>query len=92
MEHTALNPSEIGRGISEFGFMVMCCASYLITSTVLLFIFIKWFTRLVDNMMTRHQQMLDEILRTSRDHFELSKQVHTEIRHTKKTSNHGRYK
>lgn len=67
MEQIAFNPIELGKGISEFGFLIMCSASYLLTSAVLLFIFIRWFSRLFDNILDRQYRILENISEGIRD-------------------------
>lgn len=75
MEQTVLNPMEVGRGISEFGFMVVTSATYLISSATILFFFIRWFVRIVDNIIERQQRILDEILQLQRENNALMKQL-----------------
>jgi hypothetical protein len=67
MESTFINPVETGRVISDFGFMVVCSALYLVFSASVLFFFIKWFVRVVDNIIERQQRNLDEILQVQRE-------------------------
>ena len=67
MDTTTLSPLELGRGISEFGFLVVCSAVYLVCSASLFFFFIKWFVRVVDNIIERQQRNLDEILQVQRE-------------------------
>lgn len=57
----------IGRGISEFGFMVVSSSIYLVSSASILFFFIKWFVRVIDNIIERQQRILDEILQLQRE-------------------------
>jgi hypothetical protein len=67
METTTLNPVEMSRSISELGFMAVCSAVYLGCSASLFFFFIKWFVRVVDNIIERQQRNLDEILQVQRE-------------------------
>jgi hypothetical protein len=67
--------TEIGRGISEFGFMVVCSGICLICSAMILFLFIKWFVRIIDNIIERQQTILDEILQLQREQKEMLKQL-----------------
>jgi len=67
METTTLNPVEMSRGISEFGFLIVCSAIYLICSASLFFFFIKWFMRVIDNIIERQQRNLEEILQVQRE-------------------------
>ena len=58
---------EVGKSISEVGILVICSASYLLASGTILFFFIKWFVRIVNNIIDRQQNILDEILRLQRE-------------------------
>jgi len=59
--------SELSRRISELGFMAVASAAYLICSAGILFFFIKWFVRIIDNIIERQQRVLDEILQLQRE-------------------------
>ena len=59
--------TQLSRGISEFGFMVVTSAAYLVSSVTILFFFIRWFVRIVDNIIERQQRILDEILQLQRE-------------------------
>ena len=59
--------SAISQSISEYGFMVVCTAIYLVCSACVLFFFVKWFVRIVDNIIERQQRILDEILQLQRE-------------------------
>jgi len=59
--------SEISRRISESGFMAVASAAYLICSASILFFFIKWFVRIIDNIIERQQKILEEILSLQRE-------------------------
>jgi len=67
MEITGLNPIEVGKGIFELGFMVVCSAIFLVSSTSVLFFFIKWFLKVIDTVIERQQRNLDEILQMQRE-------------------------
>ena len=67
MENLIVNAGELGQHISEFGFMVVCSAAYLLSTGTILFFFIKWFVRIVNNIIDRQQNILDEILRLQRE-------------------------
>ena len=63
----------LSRGVSEFGFMVVCSAVYLVCSASVLFFFVKWFVRVVDNIIDRQQHILDEML-------QLLKELHAMVK------------
>ena len=67
--------SEVSRNISEYGFMVVCTAIYLIGSVAVLSFFIKWFVRVVDNIIERQQQLLNEILQLQREQKQMLEKI-----------------
>ena len=67
--------TEIGQGITEFGFMVVCSAIYLICSATILFFFIKWFVKIIDNIIERQQRILDEILQLQREQSNMLEKI-----------------
>ena len=67
--------SEVSRNISEYGFMVVCTAIYLIGSVGVLSFFIKWFVRIVDNIIERQQQLLNEILQLQREQKQMLEKI-----------------
>jgi len=76
MEAT-VSPIEMGKSIADMGFVIMAAAGYLVYSATIVFIFVKWFIRVLDSIMER-QQVLNEIL-------QLLKELHSMI---KSTTNH----
>lgn len=62
---------EISQQISEYGFMVVASAAYLICSALILLFFIRWFIRIIDNIIERQQRILDEILQLQRENNQL---------------------
>lgn len=62
MMETVLNPQEVGKGIADFGFLIIAGASYLILSTTLFYFFIRWLVRIVDDIIVNQQKILEEIL------------------------------
>jgi len=50
---TILNPQEVGKGIADFGFLVMAGTCYLVFSFTLFVFFIKWFVRIINNIITK---------------------------------------
>jgi hypothetical protein len=59
---TALNLQEVGNSVADFGFLIVAAASYIILSTSLFFFFVKWFVRIINGIIERQQNVLDEIL------------------------------
>jgi hypothetical protein len=65
------NPQEVGKSIADFGFLIIAGATYLIYSATLFFFFIKWFVRIINGIIERQQQVLDEILRLQKQQITL---------------------
>ena len=76
METIFSNLPEVGKSISEVGILAICSAFYLLTSGSILFFFIKWFVRIVDNIIERQQGILDEILQLQREQKVLLEKIH----------------
>jgi hypothetical protein len=58
----------------------MAAASYLVYSSVLTFLFIKWFVRIINRIIDRQQQILDEILSMEKHQNELLAEISREIK------------
>ena len=59
---TFIDPVEIGKGISDFGFMVITTALYLTCSVAILFFFIRWFVQIINMIIKKQQKNLDEMV------------------------------
>ena len=75
MENVWMNLPETGRSISEFGLLVVCSAAYLLATGSILFFFIRWFVRIINNIINRQQGILDEILLLQREQKVLLEKV-----------------
>jgi len=73
----ALNLQEVGNSVADFGFLIVAAASYIILSTSLFFFFVKWFVRIINGIIERQQNVLDEILNLQK----LQKNMLDEISH-----------
>lgn len=69
------NPMEIGKSITDFGFIVMTAAGYLIYSATIIFFFVKWFVRVIDGIIDRQQRVLDEILQLQKEQHRMLKEM-----------------
>ena len=67
METVFSSLPEVGKSMSEVGVLAICSASYLLASGSILFFFIKWFVRIINNIINRQQSILDEILQLQRE-------------------------
>ena len=74
---TAMNLQEVGNSVADFGFLIVAAASYIIVSTSLFFFFVKWFVRIINGIIERQQNVLDEILNLQ----QLQKSTLDEISH-----------
>ena len=68
MEANAVfDPIEVGKNISNLGFMIVATAIYLSTSAGIIFFFIRWVVRIMDNIINKQQGILEEILSIQKD-------------------------
>ncbi len=75
-----LTTHEIGKGIADFGFLVVAGASYLAYSATLFFFFIRWFVRLVNGIITTQQRVLDELLQLQKEQLELLESINNQLK------------
>ena len=76
---TVFNPQEVGKGIADFGFLIIAGASYLIYSATLFFFFIKWFVRIVNGIIEKQQRVLDEVLHLQKEQKEILENIVTKL-------------
>jgi len=69
------NPQEVGKGIADFGFVIVAAAAYMIYSATMFFLFIKWFMRIVNGIIDRQQQVLQEIVTLQKQQQELLESI-----------------
>lgn len=69
------NPQEVGKGIADFGFVIIAAAAYMIYSATMFFLFIKWFMRIVNGIIDRQQQVLQEIVTLQKQQQELLESI-----------------
>lgn len=77
---TILNPQEVGKGIADFGFLVMAGTCYLVFSFTLFVFFIKWFVRIINNIINKQQQVLEEILEMEQKQLNLLENIQVRIK------------
>jgi hypothetical protein len=75
METLINNPIEVGKGITDFGFLVMTAAGYLVYSAVIIFFFVKWFVRIINGIIERQELALNEILQLQKDQSLMLKEM-----------------
>ena len=76
METTSI--VEVSRGISDYGFMVVTTATYLLCSATMLILMIQWFIKTINRIINKQQDILDEILRLQREQQQLLLQLKVE--------------
>lgn len=70
-----LNPIEVSKSISDFGFMAVTAAFYLVCTGAMMFYFIKWFVKIVNGIIDRQQKTMDEILSIQKTQFDMIKDI-----------------
>jgi len=73
MEIPVANPVETGKNIVDTGFMVTTAAFYLIYSAIIIFFFVKWFVKLVNEILKEYRQTMDELLQLQKKIYEIIK-------------------
>lgn len=62
MDLILLALQETGRAIADVGFLIVAAAAYIVYSSALIFIFMKWTMRIVNDIIMKQQELLEEIL------------------------------
>jgi hypothetical protein len=70
-----LSLQEVGNSVADFGFLVVAAALYLILSTSLFFFFVRWFMRIINGIIERQQDVLDEILNLQKEQKNLMEEI-----------------
>ena len=73
MEATSI--TEVSHSISNYGFMVVTTAVYLLCSATMLILLIQWFVKTVNRIINKQQDVLDEILRLQREQQHLLEEI-----------------
>lgn len=77
---TAFNLQEVGNSVADFGFLIVAAASYIILSTSLFFLFVKWFVRIINGIIERQQKVLDEILKLLKQQKSLLDEIRYQVK------------
>lgn len=64
------NTLKLAQGISDFGFMVMVCAVFLVLCISMMFAIFRWFRTLIEKVMTDFSGQLTELQETARKNTE----------------------
>ena len=70
-----LSLQEVGNSVADFGFLVVAAALYLILSTSLFFFFVKWFMRIINRIIERQLDVLDEIMNLQKQQKKLMEEI-----------------
>jgi hypothetical protein len=77
---TMLNPQEVGKGIADFGFLIIAGSFYVMFSATLFYFFIRWFVRIINNIIDRQQQLLEEILSLEKQQLSILEIIQRKIK------------
>lgn len=72
---------ETGRAIADVGFLIVAAAAYIVYSSALIFVFMKWTMRIVNDIIVKQQELLEEILLLQRQQHELLNDVNSNLNH-----------
>ncbi len=75
-----LNPQEVGKGIADFGFLIIAGSFYVMFSATLFYFFIRWFVRIINNIINRQQQLLEEILSLEKQQLSILEMIQRKIK------------
>ncbi len=75
MESINLDPLTMSKGITDFGFLVIAAAGYLVYSATIMFFFVKWFVRIINDIIKRQQSVLDELLQLQKEQHVMLKEL-----------------
>lgn len=70
LENSFENTLKFAQGISDFGFMVMVCAVFLVLCISMMFAVFRWFRTLIEKVMTDFSGQLTKLQETARKNTE----------------------
>jgi hypothetical protein len=76
----ALSLQEVGNSVADFGFLVVAAALYLILSSSLFFFFVKWFMRIINGIIERQQNVLNEILNLQKQQNNVLEEIGRQVK------------
>ena len=65
------NVTEIAKGISDYGVMIMICAAFIVMSLLMWIAVFKWFKSIIDSSIKNNTEMTAELLETTNKQNEL---------------------
>lgn len=73
---------EVAEGISNFGVMVIICASFIVLSLLMWVAIFKWFKSIIDNTMKNNAKVMNELLKKTDAQNELLNDIADGMRPT----------
>ncbi len=55
------NTVEVAKGIGDYGMMAVTAAFFLVISAVMMMFFVKWFLKMIDNIVENQKVVLDQL-------------------------------
>lgn len=74
MEEAIITPIDLGKSISEWGFMALATAFYLTYSALLFGFFMRWLVRIINNIINEQKQALSNIQEMQKQTIDLQEQ------------------
>jgi hypothetical protein len=71
-----ISPLEVAKGISDYGFMAVTAAFFLIVAGGMLWIFIKWFVKIINNITDTQQKSINSLMDIQKETFSMIKDIH----------------
>ena len=65
------NVTEIAKGISDYGVMIVICAAFIVMSLLMWIAIFKWFKSIIDSSIKNNTEMTAELLETTNKQNEL---------------------
>ena len=65
------NVTEIAKGISDYGVMIVICAAFIVMSLLMWIAIFKWFKSIIDSSIKNNTEMIAELLETTNKQNEL---------------------
>ncbi len=65
----------VAKGISDFGMMAVVSAFYLVITAVMMVIFIRWFVKIVNNILDEQKGVLEELAEGVRSNSQVLEQI-----------------
>ncbi len=67
MEEVTKGGLDVAKGISDYGMMAVTAGFFLVISALMMVIFVKWFIKVVNNILEKQNVVLDQLLEQNRE-------------------------